>query len=205
MEKKAKDLSTEERIKAAARTLFTRKGYAATRTRDIAKEAGINLALLNYYYRSKEKLFDLVILENFGQFVEGVRAIMNEQTTSLEEKIEGLVNLYIGKLLANPDLPLFILNEMRSNPKTLKSKGLTKDMLRNSHFMKQLTEELILRRKLSVNPIHFVMNTLAMTVFPFAAAPLLKEVSGMSEEVFVALMEERRKLIPVWIKKIMQP
>jgi AcrR family transcriptional regulator len=205
MKKKEKDLSTEERIKAAARKLFTRKGYAATRTRDIAKEAGINLALLNYYYRSKEKLFDLVILENFEQFVEGVRTVMNDQATSLEEKIEGLVNLYIGKLLANPDLPLFILNEMRSNPKTLTSKGLNKDMLRNSHFMQQLAEELIVRRKMTINPLHFVMNTLAMTVFPFAGAPLLKEVSGMSEEGFVALMEERRKLIPIWIKKIMKP
>ncbi len=57
------DQSTEEKIKEAARTVFTRKGYAATRTRDIAKEANINLALLNYYFRSKEKLFGLIMME----------------------------------------------------------------------------------------------------------------------------------------------
>jgi AcrR family transcriptional regulator len=210
MEKKAKrrgdkikDLSTEEKIKVAARRIFTQKGYAATRTRDIAKESGINLALLNYYFRSKENLFDMVILENFGQFITGVKVLLNEKTTTLEQKIEGIADLYITKLLANPDLPLFILNEMRSNPKTLKSRGFTKDMLRDSYFMKQLMEEFARQKKPMAHPIHFVMNIFSMTVFPFVASPLLKEVGGLSEHEFIALMEERRKLIPVWIKKLL--
>ena len=59
-----KNPSTEEKIKEAARRVFTKKGYAATRTRDIAEESGYNLALINYYFRSKEKLFDIVMLEH---------------------------------------------------------------------------------------------------------------------------------------------
>src|SRR5580698_8757544 len=105
------ELSTEEKIKEAARKLFTQKGFAATRTRDIAEEAGINLALLNYYFRSKERLFDLVMLENFGQFISGVRALFNDENTSLDQKIEALVNFYIDRLIISPDLPLFIINE----------------------------------------------------------------------------------------------
>ena len=65
-----KDLSTEQKIKNAARKVFTEKGYAATRTRDIAEAAGINLALLNYYFRSKQKLFE----EVFGVTAEFKRA-----------------------------------------------------------------------------------------------------------------------------------
>ncbi len=65
---KAVDSSTEEKIKEAARVVFMKKGFAATRTRDIAEEAGINLALLNYYFRSKEKLFELVMFEKFQKF-----------------------------------------------------------------------------------------------------------------------------------------
>ena len=61
--KPAADPSTEEKIKIAARSVFHKKGYAATRTRDIAEEAGINLALLNYYFRSKEKLIDIIMTE----------------------------------------------------------------------------------------------------------------------------------------------
>jgi AcrR family transcriptional regulator len=59
--KKELDTTTEAKIKAAARVVFHKKGFAATRTRDIAEEAGINLALLNYYFRSKEKLFDIIM------------------------------------------------------------------------------------------------------------------------------------------------
>ena len=66
--KKTKDISTEERIKAAARKVFHQKGFAGTRTRDIAEEAGINHAMLNYYFRSKEKLFEMVMMETMAQF-----------------------------------------------------------------------------------------------------------------------------------------
>ena len=203
MEKNTGDLSTEEKIKEAARKIFTRKGYSATRTRDIAQEAGINLALLNYYFRSKEKLFDIVMLENFGQFVSGIRALLNEKNTSLEQKIEGLVDFYINQLLANPDLPLFVLNEVRSDPKKLRARGFTKDILMKSIFMQQLTDELKKRKRTGFNPLHLVMNLFSMTIFPFLAAPLITEVGNLAENDFRKIMEERKKWIPVWIKTML--
>ena len=84
--------STEEKIKEAARRVFTRKGYAATRTRDIAEESGYNLALINYYFRSKEKLFDIIMLDNLHLFIHSVMAIVNDPATTLQEKIEIVVN-----------------------------------------------------------------------------------------------------------------
>src|SRR5216684_17159 len=110
------DLSTEEKIKAAAKKLFTQKGFAATRTRDIAEEAGINLALLNYYFRSKEKLFDIIMMENFRQFIQGIAMNVFDEKTSIGEKIEKLVIAYIDFLTLNPYLPIFILNEINGNP-----------------------------------------------------------------------------------------
>ena len=83
---KTKEASTEQKIKEAARKLFTQKGFAATRTRDIAEEAGINLALLNYYFRSKQKLFDLIMMENFRQFIGGLAANFTDETLTLEER-----------------------------------------------------------------------------------------------------------------------
>ena len=88
---KRADLSSEERIKEAARTVFTKKGYAATRTRDIATEAGMNLALLNYYYRSKEKLFQQVMSEKLQLLFGVIAPIVNDPSTSLDQKIERLV------------------------------------------------------------------------------------------------------------------
>jgi len=60
------DESTEEKIKEAARIVFTQKGYASAKVRDIAKEADINLSLVNYYFRSKEKLFQLCMAEIYN-------------------------------------------------------------------------------------------------------------------------------------------
>jgi AcrR family transcriptional regulator len=202
MEKLSKDLSTEERIKVSARKIFTKKGYAASRTRDIAEEAGINLALLNYYFRSKEKLFEIVMLENFAQFIKGVKTLANENNTSLEQKIDAIVEFYINQLGANPDLPIFILNEIRSNPKMIKSSGFTKDMLLKSYFMEQLKEELAKNRNTQILPLQLIVNIFSMTIFPFVAAPLLAKVGNLSSQDFNILMEQRKTLIPHWIKKM---
>ena len=88
------DLSTEEKIKEAAKKVFLKKGYAATRTRDIAEEAGINLALLNYYFRSKEKLFDLIMLEKLEKFFGTIAPVLNNVNTTLEQKITLFSNNY---------------------------------------------------------------------------------------------------------------
>src|SRR5579863_7479062 len=117
--KPAKESSTEERIKEAARRLFTLKGFAATRTRDIAEDAGINLALLNYYFRSKQKLFDIIMLENFRQFIQGITAEVFSEEGTIEQKLEKVITAYIDFLSQNPDLPLFILNEIRNNPESI--------------------------------------------------------------------------------------
>src|ERR1700760_2137664 len=92
--KPEKETSAEEKIKEAARKLFTQKGFAATRTRDIADEAGINLALLNYYFRSKQKLFDIIMMENFRQFLEGMSVNFLDEKLTLEQRIEKIVNAY---------------------------------------------------------------------------------------------------------------
>src|SRR3546814_7833693 len=82
------NISTEEKIKEAARKVFTRKGYAAARTRDIAEEAGINLALLNYYFRSKEKLFHQVMIERMQELFGVLIPVMNDTSTALETKLD---------------------------------------------------------------------------------------------------------------------
>src|SRR5580698_3307924 len=115
MEKIIKEQSTEEKIKAAARKIFTKKGYAATRTRDIAEQAGLNLALLNYYFRSKEKLFEIVMIEKVQQLLAFMSPVLNNPDTSLHEKIDLITPSYIDMLLKNPDLPMFVLSEIKSN------------------------------------------------------------------------------------------
>src|SRR6478736_6782620 len=113
------DLNTEAKIKQAARLVFHQKGFAATRTRDIAEEAGINLALLNYYFRSKEKLFDIIMLETLQGFLKSISIVFIDEQTSLEEKTERIVSGYIDMLILEPQVPLFIMSEIRQNPNEL--------------------------------------------------------------------------------------
>ena len=200
--KDAPDLSTEEKIRKAALKLFTRKGYAATRTRDISEEAGINLALLNYYFRSKEKLFELVMVEILQNFFRGIAQIFNQEKTTFEEKVRIFVESYTELLLHQPDLPLFIFHELRMNPERLASKvGL--DEVFKSFFFKQLLHKLKTRKIAAVHPLHYLMNLIGMCVFPFIASPLLKHVARVDARTFAALMEERKTLIPLWMNLMM--
>jgi AcrR family transcriptional regulator len=202
--KAASDTSTEEKIKVAAKKIFLKKGFAATRTRDIAEEAGLNLALLNYYFRSKEKLFDIIMLENLQHFIEGIREILNDKETTIEQKVETIVSTYIDLLIQQPDLPLFVLHELRTNPKEIISKIDREKFINKSFFMRQVREGITEGKIAAVNPLHFLMNLVGLTIFPFVASPILQNIGGLKQQDFNALMEERKKLIPVWIKVMMK-
>ena len=191
-------VSAEEKIKEAARRVFTKKGYAATRTRDIAEEAGLNLALLNYYFRSKEKLFGIVMEERMKQFFGEIAPLMNDSGTTLDQKIEGVVSYYVDMLLQNPDLPLFILNEIRHNS-DLFNRFQAGRLIQNSYFVTQLKE-----KQPGIHPLHFVVSILGMTIFPFVAKPVLQSAGGIDQQMFVAMMKERKKLVPKWVKAMIK-
>ena len=198
-----KDTSTEDRIKAAARKVFHQKGYAGTRTRDIAEEAGINHAMLNYYFRSKEKLFEIVMMETMGQFFKGVGVILNDENPSLEEKIERVVANYIDLLLEEPDLPTFILNEVRTNPEPFVANTPILQALEHSVLARQYAEAVAQGRITEPNLMHTVLNVISLVIFPFIAQPIFTALSRTDKEAYKALMLQRKTLIPQWIKAIL--
>jgi AcrR family transcriptional regulator len=198
-----KDSSTEDKIKNAAKIVFHKKGFAASRTRDIAEEAGINLALLNYYFRSKEKLFVLVMIETLSEFFGSVSVIINNPETTFEEKIEQFAAGYIDLIFREPDIPMFIMSEIRNNPEQLLQKVDIRNTVFNSVFIRQFAEAVEQGKIRDQNFLHFMMNFIGLIVFPFIAKPLLQAISGLTEVQFNALIEERKKLIPVWIKAMM--
>ena len=137
---KNKELTTEEKIIDAARKLFTQNGFSATKTRDIAEEAGINLALLNYYFRSKQNLFQIIIEEKFDQLFGVIIPILSNSEISIEEKIETLVTNYTNLLLGNDDLPLFVLSEIKTNEFLIKRVKQNAEILSHPVIEKQLKE-----------------------------------------------------------------
>ena len=198
-----KEASAEEKIKEAARKLFTQKGFSATRTRDIAEEAGINLALLNYYFRSKQKLFDIIMMENFRQFIQAISVNFLSAGTTLEEKLGKVITMYIDFLTQNPDLPLFILNELRNNPGQLAASIEREIGSTRAELFGQL--KAAAGRTGGIDPFHLMANLVGLTVFPFVGRPILQKVTGVNDKQFNELMQQRKELIPLWIKSMLQP
>ncbi|MBS1731305.1 MAG: TetR/AcrR family transcriptional regulator [Bacteroidetes bacterium] len=203
-EAKSLDTTTEEKIKAAARVVFHKKGFAATRTRDIAEEAGINLALLNYYFRSKEKLFDIIMFETLFGFMQNMAMVLNDEKSTLEKKVEMIAYNYIDFITKEPNVPIFMLSELRNNAGRLLEKLPIKQLIMTSAFFRQHQEAVAKGKITEPNPLHFLMNILSLVIFPFIAQPLLQGISGLNETQFNKLMQERKKMIPVWIKAMMK-
>jgi AcrR family transcriptional regulator len=201
MPTKTTDLTTELKIKEAARMLFMQKGYANTRTRDIAAEAGINLALLNYYYRSKEKLFEIIMLEKLQAFFKQIKTFLNDDI-SMEEKVQRFVNDYIDMLLEQPDLPLFVLSEMRNHPGTFLRKSGIPKIVKELNFEKKI-QAYKGNQKPKYNPHQLLVSLASMTIFPFVGKPVVKAITGSDDIQFKAMMEERKKLIPLWFHQML--
>lgn len=202
--KKELDTSTEEKIKNAARIVFHKKGFAATRTRDIAAEAGINLALLNYYFRSKEKLFDIIMLETLVGFMKSLVVVFNNEETTLQNKIEAVAAAYIDLLVVQPQLPLFIMSELRNKPNELVENLNGRNLILNSVFAKQYQKEVKAGKIARLDIMQFFMNLMGLMVFPFIASPILKIVGDMNDAQYNKVMAGRKKLIPIWMEAIMK-
>ena len=201
--KKSPDPNTETKIKTAARIVFHKKGFAGTRTRDIAEQANMNLALLNYYFKSKKKLFGLIMIETLTLFFQTMAMVFNDETTSLEKKIHLVAEKYIDLITEEPEIPLFIMSEIRSHGATFLDKLPGVNMILQSVFIKQYKEAAGNGKVTTPDPLHFLMNVLGLVVFPFIGSPMIKKVGRLSDRQFDKLMQERKMLIPFWIKAML--
>ena len=188
------ELTTQEKIIKAARTVFTKKGYSATRTRDIAEESGLNLALINYHFQSKDNLFKIVILEKFEVLFGMISPILSDTEISLEEKIESLVSNYTKLLLDNENLPIFVLNELKSNEQIFEK------VLQNARMLSQpIIEKQLKERGFKISTINFIMNIVSLTLFPFISKPLFVSSGLLQEEEFTNFVMDRKQHIPTWV------
>lgn len=192
MSKRPKDETSEEKILEAARTVFLQKGMAGARMQEIADEAGINKALLHYYFKSKELLFDRVFLQAAEKLFPKMHAILNGDLP-LFEKIENFIDVYIGIMIENPYLPLFVLNEIHRDPEGFYNR-MSHEMKfpRPEKFLLQIDEEVKAGRIKPVSPLQLFMTIISGTVFPFVAKPLFQAHIGVDEFQFRQFILQRR-------------
>ncbi|HLP29099.1 MAG TPA: helix-turn-helix domain-containing protein, partial [Candidatus Didemnitutus sp.] len=193
------DTTTMEKILDAARKLFVQQGFAATTTRDIAKEAGINLALVNYYYGSKQNLFKTIMVEHMKGFMKGLSVGINDPSRGLEEKFAFMADSYISMLLVQPDVPLFLLRSLREEPDVLFRDVGIGPILTDSLLMKEIDAALKAQGTSLISPLQIFINLMGLCVFPFIARPILQMASGIDDEKYTLMMNERRTLIAQWM------
>ena len=192
-------ISTEEKILNAAESLFMKKGFAATKTREIADHAGINLALLNYYYRSKELLFNRIMIKTIRVFMNTVWRIFDDDKTTLEEKFELVASKYIDRIQTNPDIANFLLNELRKKPEAFFQELTEGRKIQEFRIFHQLVERIGEEKSAKINPYHIMINLMSLTIFPFVGKPMMQILTSIDNQEFSKMMEERKKLIPQWV------
>lgn len=193
-----KDQSTEEKILAAARKVFIRDGMAGARMQDIADEAGINKALLHYYFKNKEKLFETIFKEATFQFLPRMNDIF-ESDMPLFEKIETFCREYIAQVMRTPYIPIFLLNELNKQPDQFLKKMWGAQRPKFHKMAEQVQAEVMKGNIKPIHPMSLVLNMFGMCVFPFVAKPMLQFSSGVTDAQFTHLMELRKTEIPRFI------
>lgn len=192
---------TETKIVEAAEHLFYQKGKSGTTMQDIANEAGITRTLLNYYFRSKDKLFEAVFRKAMGCIVPALAEMLHSDKP-FREYLPGMIEMIIDTLIDNPQIPVFVLQELSSNPERMpqiiKEMGINSDvamekLISNADF-----------ENLPFDPKHVIMNVISLCIFPFAARPLAREVIyGGDEEAYLQGMRDRKKILTKMILKSM--
>jgi len=209
---KSDDQETETRILDAARTVFLRQGTAGARMAEIAEEAGVNQALLHYYFRNKAGLAKAVFQRAARQlFPPVLRALASE--ASLEDKVRTVVEIELDTLLETPLLPGYVLAELNHHPERVEQfvasmTGVSIETVGPRVFDRlgaQIGEAVAAGEMRAIPPEQFVINLLSLCIFPFAARPMLMAVTGMDDGDFRGMIERRKVELPDFFLRGLRP
>jgi len=196
--KKEKDISAETGILNAAKRIFQQKGMEGARMQEIADEAGINKALLHYYYRSKQLLFEAVFKNAFLLLAPQLNKVLNDNS-SLFDKIKNFTNNYISFVIKHPYLPNFIIQELNRNPDFITKLTSEQHFPTIDKFKKQVQENIEAGIIKPIKTEQLLINIVALNIFPFIAAPLLKGFLSINNEDYKQLVEDRKTEVSAFI------
>ena len=192
--------STEEKIIAAAKTVFLKEGFDGARMQDIANEAGINKALLHYYFRNKDKLFEMIFIQATQKMIPAINSVF-DSSDDLFQKIREFVSTYTNMLSDNPYLPLFIANELSKNPEKIINL-ITAGSNDKPHFKKFIMaiQEAISQKQIKpIKPISLFINIMSLCIFPYLAKPMMQFFLKLDELEYRLMLEQRKQEIADFI------
>jgi len=208
----AVDRHTEQRILDAAHAVFLRRGTAGARMQEIADEAGVNKALLHYYFRSKNRLSEAVFQRVGLRLLPPVVTILGSDA-EIEEKVARVVAIELEQLARSPFVPAYIISEINQHPDRVRQfvktmTGLEVDGV-IPHVREKLDKQLKARARAgTLRPIsaeQFVINLLSLCVFPFAARPMLAAALQIDDRGFQRFIEQRKTELPAFFLNALRP
>ena len=186
----------EEAILAAAEREFLTKGFDGARTTSIAEGAGVTHAMLHYYFRTKENIFERILDEKMRLMGESVITAFGLPGLPLRERLKEGISRHFDFLAANPDLPRFIVNEVTSKPERY-------EMMRQriqpvvtvlvSGVQRELDEAAERGEMEPMDMRHLMLDILSLNVFPFIAYPIILPLIGDLANDRDAFLEQRKR------------
>jgi len=196
--------NTQDKIIQTATRLFLEKGYDRTSVRDIASKAKINVSLMNYYFRSKELLFETIIDILIGKASASLKEILNAPL-ELNTKINQYISKYIDILIDNPLLISFVLAVLNRNPEKLTQIKVADNLYNSDFFSNQLKEEAEKGNIREVNPEQLYINMLSLIAFPFAIKDMINHRNNYNQKEFDRFIHSRKIIIYEMIISYLQP
>lgn len=188
---------TENKIIAAATEVFVQKGRDGARMQEIANRAGINKAMLHYYFRSKDKLYQEVFANEISRFFTSfINSIPD--TEDIKEFLDYFIDSYTDYIIEHEELVRFVIWEIQSGAKLMPQQ--VKNLFRSRGHDKPLFLGLIQKaidtgQIRPVDPMIFIINLLGLCVYPFIAKPILEQVFAGVELTSAEFVEKRKQEI----------
>jgi TetR/AcrR family transcriptional regulator len=206
------DGDAEQRILDAAHKVFIRRGTAGARMQEIADEAGVNKALLHYYFRNKSRLADAIFQRVAGAVFGRIVLVVRGQS-ALDDKVRNIIAIYLEQLSRSPYAPGYILAELNQDPERGRQLVQMISGLRDGVAPTVVIEALQAQIDVSIragtirriSAQQFLTNLVSLCIFPFAAKPLLCAMLGMDDAGFVAFIEERKRTLPEFFLNALRP
>ncbi len=189
--KKTKDETTEEQILEAAKSVFQSKGMDGARMQEIADKANINKAMLHYYYRNKELLFEAVFKQAFSLLAPQLNTILNDDS-SVEDKIRHFTLNYTTFMMKHPYLPNFIIQELNRNENFILKLKQNTGFPNLEKFKAKVKDEINQGIIKPIDADQLFFNILALNIFPFLGKPLIKAFSDKDEKSYKEFVESRK-------------
>ena len=191
---KIKTENTETEILIAAKEIFQQKGMAGARMQEIADKAKINKALLHYYYRSKQLLFEAVFKSAFSLLAPQLNKVLNDDS-DLFEKIRKFTENYVSFVIKHPYLPNFVIQELNKNPEFVQKLRSEKNFPSIEKFKLQVSDAINQGIIKPIEAEQLFINIISLNIFPFIGEPLLMALLNVDKESYNKILENRNKQI----------